>query len=250
MKRTVITTLIVLLTIIALPFTTALAQNTPHEKFLYVGTVDKGGKDPDFLTVVGVDPSDRSTYGKIVHRTDMLQIGDELHHFGYNHDHSKLMVPGLFSGRIYILDVSDHMRPAVESVREDLTKRSGYTVPHTVIGLENGNNLVSMIGANSDTTAPGGLVEINAETGKFVRTFGPRSNRDWNKEGPKYMYDMGVKVELNRMITTSFGLPKNTKGKTRQRHGGVGGSLAARSEIHGWVYERARHQRDMGMGRS
>jgi selenium-binding protein 1 len=101
------------------------------------------------------------------------------------------------------------MRPAVENVREDLTKRSGYTVPHTVIGLENGNNLVSMIGANSDTTAPGGLVEINGETGKFVRTFGPRSNRDWNKEGPKYMYDMGLKVELNRMITTSFGLPKN-----------------------------------------
>ncbi len=191
------------------PFAAAVAQDTPHEKFLYVGTVDKGGKDPDFLTVVGVDPSDRSTYGKIVHRTDMLHIGDELHHFGYNHDYSKLMIPGLFSGRIYILDISDPMRPAVETLREDLTKRSGYTIPHTVMGLENGNNLVSVIGANSETTAPGGLVELNGETGKFVRTFGPRSNRDWNKEPPKYMYDMGIKVELNRMMTTSFGLPKN-----------------------------------------
>lgn len=161
------------------------------------------------------------------------------------------MIPGLFSGQIYIVDVSDPMRPSVETVREDLTKRSGYTVPHTVIGLENGNNLVSMIGANSETTAPGGLVEIDGKTGKFVRTFGPRSNRDWNKEPPKYMYDMGIKPEPNRMVTTSFGLPKHVapaitidglgtdayvwdykarkviqKVRLGKGHGGIGGALA------------------------
>ena len=94
-------------------------------------------------------------------------------------------------------------------MNEDLTKRSGYTIPHTIIGLPNGNNLVTTIGAKTASTAPGGLVEINGKTGEYVRTFGPPANRDFSKTFPKYMYDAGVKLEVNRMITTSFGLPKH-----------------------------------------
>lgn len=179
-----------------------------REKLLYVACVNKGGEDPDFVAVVGVDPSNPSTFGKIVHRVDMLHIGDELHHFGYNHDKSYLMVPGLFSGRIYIVDVSDPRRPFVKTVNEDLTKMSGYTTPHTIIGLKNGNNLVTMIGAASDSSAPGGLVEVNGATGEFVQAFGPPAGRDPEKIPPTYMYDAGIKPELNRMVTTSFGLPK------------------------------------------
>ena len=185
------------------------AQNILHEKYLYVACIDKGGKDPDFLAVIGVDPNDPSSFSKIIHRIDMRHLGDELHHFGYNHDQSALMVPGLFSGRIYIIDVSDPRRPFIKTVNENLTKRSGYTIPHTIIGLPNGNNLVTMIGAKTASTAPGGLVEINGKTGEYVRTFGPPANRDFNKTFPKYMYDAGIKLEVNRMITTSFGLPKN-----------------------------------------
>jgi selenium-binding protein 1 len=187
----------------------AKMEDTQREKLLYVACVNKGGKDPDFVAVVGVDPDEPSTFGKIIHRVDMLNIADELHHFGYNHDKTYLMVPGLFSGRIYIVDVSDPMRPFVKTVNEDLTKQSGYTTPHTIIGLPGGNNLVTMIGADSESTAPGGLVEINGETGEFVRVFGPPADRDFNKISPRYMYDAGMKPELNRMVTTSFGLPKN-----------------------------------------
>jgi len=151
-----------------------------HEKLLYIATVDMGGKDPDFVTVIGVDPDDPETYGKIVHRVDMKYIGDELHHFGYNHDRDFLMVPGLFSGRIYVIDVAkDPKHPEIIAVNEDLVSESGYTVPHTVIGLENGNNLVTMIGADSETTAPGGIVEIHAKSGEFVRAFGPPAERDY-----------------------------------------------------------------------
>jgi selenium-binding protein 1 len=139
----------------------------------------------------------------------MLNTGDELHHFGYNHDRTYMMVPGLFSGRIYIVDVADPFHPVVKTVNEDLVKKSGYTTPHTIIGLENGNNLVTMIGADSESTAPGGIVEINGETGEFVRVFGPPADRDPEKIPPKYMYDAGLKPELNRMVTTSFGLPAN-----------------------------------------
>jgi selenium-binding protein 1 len=184
------------------------AEAPQREKLLYVACVDMGGKDPDFVAVVGVDPEDPETYGKIVHRVDMLHIGDELHHFGYNHDKTYLMVPGLFSGRIYIVDVSNRRRPVLKSVYEDLTKESGYTTPHTVMGLENGNNLVTMIGADSESTEPGGVVMLDGKTGKFVRVFGPPADRDGDKVPPKYMYDAGIKPELKRMVTTSFGLPK------------------------------------------
>lgn len=190
------------------PLTGKELKAPQREKLLYVACVNKGGEDPDFVAVIGVDPEDASTYGKVAHRVDMLHRGDELHHFGYNHDKTFLMVPGLFSGRIYIVDVSDPKRPIMKSVFEDLIKDSGYTTPHTIIGLENGNNLVTMIGADTDSTAPGGLVELDGETGKFVRAFGPPAKRDFNKIPPKYMYDAGIKPELNRMVTTSFGLPK------------------------------------------
>lgn len=184
-------------------------QLPPHEKFLYVACVDKGGKDPDFVAVVGVDPAEPATYGKLIHRVDMGNIGDELHHFGYNHDRTRLMVPGLFSGRIYIVDVSEPSRPFIKAVSEDLVEESGFTTPHTVIGLPDGNNLVTMIGADTESTAPGGLVEINGETGEYVRTFGPPADRAPGEVPPKYMYDAGIKRELNRMVTTSFGLPKD-----------------------------------------
>ncbi len=184
-------------------------EGVQREKLLYVACVNMGGEDPDFVAVVGVDPSDPAQYGKIIHRVDMLTIGDELHHFGYNHDKTVLMVPGLFSGRLYMVDVSDPERPAVSTMYEDLTAKSGYTTPHTIIGLENGNNLITMIGADTESTAPGGVVEVNGKTGEFVRTFGPPADRDPDKVPPKYMYDAGIKPELNRMVTTSFGLPAN-----------------------------------------
>jgi selenium-binding protein 1 len=178
-----------------------------HEKLLYVACINVGKEDPDFVAVVGVDPADPSTYGKIIHRVDMLKTGDELHHFGYNQERTFLMVPGLFSGRIYVVDVADPKHPAVKSMHEDLIKKSGYTTPHTVIGLDDGNNLVTMIGADTPTTAPGGLVEIDGKTGEFVQVFGPPADRDYKKIPPTYMYDAGIKPELNRMVTTSFGLP-------------------------------------------
>jgi 56kDa selenium binding protein (SBP56) len=47
---------------------------------LYEGT---GINRPDFIAVVDVDP-ESPTCGQIVHRTEMPNVGDELHHFGWN----------------------------------------------------------------------------------------------------------------------------------------------------------------------
>ena len=63
----------------------AVAREQPPEQFVYVAALYEGtGIDrPDFIAVVDVDPGS-STYGQIVHRTEMPNVGDELHHFGWN----------------------------------------------------------------------------------------------------------------------------------------------------------------------
>ena len=188
-----------------------------REKLLYVVAVEKteAGATPGPDALFTIDVTQGSyTYGKIIDRMDMTANGDELHHFGYDWDNRHLLINGLFSGRSYIVDVHSNSRdPRIETVNTSLTASSGYVVPHTVIGLPNGNALVTMIGANaSGLGAPGGMVEIDARTGAFIAPYGPSSARDYNAVGPKYMYDVGIKSELNRMVTTSFGLPKDVAG--------------------------------------
>lgn len=181
----------------------------PKEELLYVGCVDQGGESPDFIAVVGADPDDPETYSQIIHRADLPGIGDEIHHYGTNITQSKMLVPGLFSGRMHTLNLEDDPRhPYVESYHDDLTPDSGYIVPHTVIGMPDGGYVVTMIGSNSGTTAPGGMVRLDPD-GNFLAPFGPPADRDPSLTPPTYMYDVGFNVLRGKMITTSFGLPAN-----------------------------------------
>ena len=75
---------------------------------LYVGT---GVERPDYLATVDVDPKS-PTYSRVAERTPMPNVGDELHHFGWNACSSChgeegksrrfLLVPGQRSSRIHI----------------------------------------------------------------------------------------------------------------------------------------------------
>lgn len=184
-----------------------------REKLLYVGGINQGDEsNPDVLLVIGADPNIADEYGKLIYRMDLPNIGDEVHHFGYNAERSKILLPGLFSSRIHIVNLDDPKQPYIERIEEDIVKDSKYTNPHTVIALPNGNNLITMLGADTESTAPGGLIEVCSDTGKYVRTFGPGAKRKHEVVGPTYMYDAGFKPELNRMITTTFGLPKDIQG--------------------------------------
>jgi methanethiol oxidase len=106
---------------------------------LYEGT---GIERPDFIAVIDVEPSS-STYGQIVGRTEMPNVGDELHHFGWNACssacHSQLrcdtlIVPGFRSSRIHFLDVSDPRWPRIKDVieGEEIKDKLGLSAPHTV----------------------------------------------------------------------------------------------------------------------
>jgi selenium-binding protein 1 len=124
------------------------AMKAPAETLAYVASFDPKRKVPDAIDVVDVDPASPS-YARIVGTATMPNTGDELHHFGWNacssclcpnapHAHMErryLVVPGLRSSRIHILDTKGNPRkPKIVRVLEpgEVAEKSGYTRPHTV----------------------------------------------------------------------------------------------------------------------
>jgi methanethiol oxidase len=90
-----------------------------------------------------LDPGS-SSYGQIVNRVEMPNVGDELHHFGWNacssalcpwmpHPHVErryLVVPGLRSSRIYVYDTKkDPRQPQLMKViePEEIARKTGYS---------------------------------------------------------------------------------------------------------------------------
>src|ERR1039458_7462386 len=126
-----------------------LAMQAPAEKLAYVAALNANGNhQPDALVVVDVD-RESDKYGQIVGRVDMPNVGDELHHFGWNacssalcpyapHPHVErryLIVPGLRSSRIHVIDTKDNPKqPKIVKVIEpkDVAERTGYSRPHTI----------------------------------------------------------------------------------------------------------------------
>ena len=176
-----------------------------QERFIYTTTIAQSPSDPDFIAVIGADPR-HADFGQIVDRVDMPKAGDELHHFGYSPDQRRLIAPGLFSNRVHVFDVNGGGRKLrLRAVNEDLVADSGYIVPHGVMAMH-GKVLAPMIGAATDSTAPGGLVELDDKSGEFERYFGPGPARAPGL-APRYMYDFAMLMEANRGISTTFGPP-------------------------------------------
>src|SRR5438477_4420757 len=65
--------------------TPADARKSPPEKLAYVVATYAGTevKKPDYLATIDLDPESK-TYSKVIHRLKMPEVGDELHHFGWN----------------------------------------------------------------------------------------------------------------------------------------------------------------------
>ena len=92
------------------------ARKSPPEQLGYVMGVyaGTGVKKPDYLATIDVDPQSK-TYSQVIHRVRMPQVGDELHHYGWNAcascegrcERRYLIIPGLASSRINIVDTQD-----------------------------------------------------------------------------------------------------------------------------------------------
>src|SRR5438477_6319504 len=233
-----------------------MAINAPPETLAYVAVVNpkKNGR-PDALGVVDVERTS-SGYGHLVGQLDMLNPGDELHHFGWNacssclcpyapHPHMErryLIVPGIASSRIHILDTKpDPKNPRVVKVIEPevLAERTGYAAPHTVHCGPDGV-YVSALGAPGGD-GPGGTLVMDPETfeikGKWEIDRGPQ----------QLAYDVWWHLGLDTMVTSTWGTPNMVKD-------GVNPDLLLAgkygNKLHFWDLRKRRHvdQLDLGSG--
>ena len=180
------------------------AVTAPAEEFLYVACL-RDGDGPDFLAVVDTER------GEIQHRLEMPNVGDELHHYGWNRcssachgpDRSHLIVPGFRSSRIHIVDVAtDPRRPRIEKVieAEDVVRETGLTRPHTVHCMPGGNVVISMLG-DADGNGACGFAVLDAETFEIKGR--------WENGGPRppFNYDFWYQPRQNVLASSEFGAP-------------------------------------------
>jgi len=182
------------------------AMDAPAEEFLYLACLrDVGSDAPDFLAVVDAEK------GRIVHETPMPNVGDELHHFGWNRcssachgpDRSHLIVPGFRSSRMHVLNVADDpRRPWIEKVIEpdEVIRKTGYTRPHTVHCMPGDNIVISMLG-DAKGNGAGGFAVLDAQTFEIK---GRWENGD---QTPPFNYDFWYQPRKNTLVSSEFGAP-------------------------------------------
>ncbi|HEX4107510.1 MAG TPA: selenium-binding protein SBP56-related protein [Solirubrobacteraceae bacterium] len=191
-----------------------VARQQPPEQFVYVAALYEGtGIDrPDFIAVVDVDRAS-PTYGQIVGRTDMPNVGDELHHFGWNACssacHSQLrrdtlVVPGFRSSRIHLLDVSDPRSPRIANVidGEEIKQKLGLSAPHTVHCMPGDIVTVSMLG-DENGDLPGGFAVLDARDFSIAER--------WERSPVDFNYDFWYQPRQNTLVSSEWGAPNTFK---------------------------------------
>ena len=190
----------------------AEAMRAGREKLLYVVGLYVGTKvdAPDFLGTIDADPTS-PTYSKVVQRLPMPHIGDELHHFGWNtcsscHGDPKrtrrfLIVPGLKSSRIHIIDTISPRAPKLFKVIEPAeVKKTNLSAPHTVHCLGTGEVMISMLG-DAEGNGPGGFLMLDDK-------FNIVGRWEHNSTGMNYNYDFWYQPRHNVMVSTEWAAPK------------------------------------------
>jgi selenium-binding protein 1 len=194
--------------------TPAEARRSPPETVAYVVATYAGTdvKKPDYLATIDLDPRSK-TYSQVVHRLPMPQVGDELHHFGWNacaSCHGKrarrfLVIPGFVSGRIHIVDTADPRRPTLHKVIEpkEVVAKTKLTAPHTVHCLADGRIMICMLG-DENLDGPGGFLLLDDK-------FEIAGRWEASLEGMRYNYDFWYQPRHNVMVSSEWGAPKTTR---------------------------------------
>jgi methanethiol oxidase len=231
-----------------------LAAQAPAEKLAYVAALyANGDTKPDALTVVNVDAQSHA-YGSIVGRVDMPNVGDELHHFGWNacssalcpyapHPHVErryLIVPGLRSSRIYVLDTKpDPETPKIVKVIEAqaVHERTGYSRPHTVHCGPDGIYLSALGSPSGD--GPGGIFSLDHDN---FEPLGP-----WEVEhGPQHFgYDFAWHLGYDIAVTSEWGTPNMVENGVNPELL-LGGKYG--HHLHIWDLRKHRHLQSLDLG--
>ena len=232
----------------------SMAMQAPAERLAYVALLNAGknGKH-DAMGVIDLDPNS-SEYGRLVGQVDFPHIDNELHHFGWNacsaclcpqapHPHMErryLIVPGIGSSRIYILDTKpDPKHPNIVKViePEEFIQKTGYTSPHTIHCGPDGVYGSALGSASGD--GPGGIFLMDANTFEL--------KGQWEQDrGPQQLaYDFWWHLGHDTMITSEWGTPKMVKN-------GVNPELLLAGKyghkIHVWDLDKRRHLQEIDLG--
>ena len=230
-----------------------MAMQAAPEKLAYVAMLNPDPGKHDALGVVDADPASAS-YGELISRVDMPNTGDELHHFGWNacssclcphapHPHMQrryLVVPGMRSSRIHIMDIKpDPRRPRIVKViePEEVVRATGYSRPHTTHCGPDGIYLNAL--GNKDGDGPGGIFVMDAETFKLKGS--------WEADrGPQYLtYDFWWHLGHDTMLTSEWGTPKMVEdGAIPELL--LGGKYG--HAVHVWDLRKRRHQQVLDLG--
>ncbi len=230
-----------------------MAMQAPPETLAYVAMLNPDPRQSDAMAVVDLDPNSRA-FGAVISRVDMPGVGDELHHFGWNacssclcpyspHPHMQrryLVVPGLRSTRIHILDTKpDPRQPRIVKVIEpdEIMRKTGYSRPHTSHCGPDGIYINALGDANGN--GPGGIFVLDPET------FDIKGR--WEQDrGPQYLaYDFWWHLGHDTMLTSEWGTPGMVEA-------GVNPELLLAGQygnsIHVWDLHKRRHLQKLELG--
>src|SRR5262245_54607109 len=190
------------------------ARKSPPGRIGYAIGVHTGtGVDkPDYLATIDVDPASK-TYSQVLHRLPMPNLGDELHHFGWNACASchgtrarrYLIIPGLVSGRIHIIDTAESASPKLDKVIEpdEVLRKTKLTAPHTVHCLSDGRVVISMLG-DEKLNGPGGFLLLDDK-------FDVAGRWEAGTAGMNYNYDFWYQPRHNVMVSSEWAAPATTR---------------------------------------
>jgi selenium-binding protein 1 len=195
------------------------AVAAPPEQLAYVAAFDPAGRVKDAMTVLDCDPSS-ADYGSVVGWSELPTAGNELHHFGWNACSSALchqghgehgaplerrylVVPGLRSSRIYVLDTKpDPRNPRVVRTIEadELASKAGYSRPHTT-HCGPGGIFMSALGGANGNDGPGGVALLDHDTFDVVGAW------ELDRGDQFFAYDVWWHLKYDTVITSEWATP-------------------------------------------
>jgi selenium-binding protein 1 len=195
-----------------------LAMEAPVETLAYTLLLSPDESQPDALAIMDVDPKSKD-YGQIVHTVAMPNKGDEFHHFGWNACSSALspltghaflerrylIIPGIRSSRIYIIDVKGGPKEAkIHKITEpeELFAKTGYSRPHTIHCGPEGIYVSTLGGGGKDgTDGPPGIFIMDCETFDIIGRY------EMDRGAQDKHYDFWWNLPRDYMVSSEWGLP-------------------------------------------
>jgi methanethiol oxidase len=232
-----------------------LAMEAPPEQLAYVVLLQPDQRSrPDALGVIDLKRGS-GTYGQIVSTLAMATPGDELHHFGWNAcsaalcpsaprphvERRYLIVPGLKSSRIHVLDVKDdpYAPKLVKTIEpEELKRKTGYSRPHT---SHCGPDAIYMsgLGGADGPDEGGGIFRLDCES------FEPLGAWETELGKQRYQYDFWWHLNADTLVASEWGTPAMFEDgivPERLLAGEYGHSM------HFWDLRHGRHIKELDLG--